>query len=186
MCLISLIEWMESIWFLVVFVSHFFMTIDTVATNISLQVWLESRLQSSWAVLEEELEESVQSQCQVGLVGRLADFATETNRRADDKLVRLTQVLDTVPEPWWVDEDISRVQDSGVAGELAPPWRWWSVLADLGQSVGREAVDVDGRPQVASLSGRNEPPLLLASNLTETTEETENSKRLNRARVKDL
>jgi hypothetical protein len=52
--------------------------------------------------------------------------------------------------------------------------------------VGREAVDVDGRPQVASLSGRNEPPLLLASNLTETTEETENSKRLNRARVKDL
>jgi hypothetical protein len=78
-------------------------------------------------------------------------------------------IEDTVPVPWRVDEDVPRVEDGGIADKLGQPrGRLLALLADLGEGVRRETIDIPRGFQVRSLVWREEPPLLSSGDLTET------------------
>ena len=149
----------------------FLLAVGAVLADVGLQVQLEVGVQGIHAVATGQRNQRVDREDEVGLEARLGGFLGAIARRcADDQLVLLlvAEVDDAVPEPRGVYQHIAGAEHRGVSLDLVQPGRrLGTTFADQSLGVRGETLRVDRGLQVGGLGDRDEPPLLLASNLTE-------------------
>eukprot|EP00128_Syssomonas_multiformis_P002148 Colp12_sorted_trinity150504_noHs@22676 len=146
----------------------------SVLRDVRLQVHLEIGVEGGHPVLAREGDDRINGEDEVGLDAGLGGLASAVaGGRADHQVVLLlvSKVDDAVPEPRRVHQHVTGIQHRGVAFDLAQPGGGLGAsLAHEGLGVGREALGVDGGLEVRGLGNRDEPPLLLASDLAENVD----------------
>ena len=153
---------------------NFLLAVGAVLANVGLQVQLEVGVQGIHAVATGQRNQRVDREDEVGLEARLGGLlGAIAGRSADDKFVLLlvTEVDDAVPEPWRVHQHIAGAEHRGVALDLVQPGRrLGTTFANQSLGVRGETFRVDRGLQVGGLGDRDEPPLLLTSNLAEAAQ----------------
>mmetsp|Transcript_57350 Transcript_57350/g.100763 ORF Transcript_57350/g.100763 Transcript_57350/m.100763 type:complete len:344 (+) Transcript_57350:201-1232(+) len=149
----------------------FLLAVGAVLANVGLQVQLEVGVQGIHAVATGQRNQRVDREDEVGLEARLGRLlGAIAGRSANDQFVLLLvpEVDDAVPEPRGVHQHIAGAEHGGVALDLVQPGRrLGATLADQSLGVRGETLRVDRGLQVSGLGDRDEPPLLLTSNLAE-------------------